>query len=150
MRILFINASPHPQGSTARLAAALLQGRAYETLRLADYRLNGYGQELPGDQFDEVLAKIRQADVLVLGSPVYWHNLSGLLRTLLDRFYGPVPAGSLQGKCFLLFQGAAPEPWMLQAGDYTVGRFARMYGYTYEGMATNVQEAEKLSASVDA
>lgn len=149
MKILFVNGSPNRKGNTAKLAAALLEGRAYETLSLVDYRINGYGQDLPGDQFAEVLAKIRQADVLVLGSPVYWHNLCGLLRTTLDRFYGPVPAGSLHGKCFLLFQGAAPEKWMLEAGEYTVARFAKMYGYSYVGMATNVREAEELSAKVE-
>ena len=67
---------------------------------------------------------------------------------MLDRFYGPVEEGSLKGKLFFLFQGAAPEKWMLEAGDYTMDRFARLYGLTYEGMATNQKEAVKLATKV--
>lgn len=148
MKILFVNGSPDRQGNTAALAAALLKGKEYETLNLVDYRINAYGQTLAGDQFDEVLDKIREADVLVIGSPVYWHNICGSVRNLLDRCYGPVAEGSLQGKLFFLFQGAAPEKWMLEAGEYTMSRFAGLYGLTYEGMATNRKEAEKLAAKL--
>ena len=148
MKILFVNGSPNKKGNTAQLAAALLEGKEYETLNLVDYRINVYGQKLPGDQLDEVLAKIKGADVLVIGSPLYWHNICGSVRTLLDRFYGPVESGSLKGKLFFLFQGAAPEKWMLEAGDYTMRRFASLYGLSYEGMATNRKEAGRLSAKI--
>lgn len=144
MNILFVNGSPEKKGNTAALAKALLQGHEYETLNLTDYRINTYGQTLAGDQFDEVIEKIRKADVLVMGSPVYWHNICGSMRTLLDRFYGPVAPGSLRGKMFFLFQGGAPEKWMLDAGEYTMQRFAGLYGLEYEGMASNTSEAKKL------
>ena len=148
MKILFVNGSPNKKGNTAQLAAALLEGKEYETLNLVDYRINVYGQKLPGDQLDEVLAKIKGADVLVIGSPLYWHNICGSVRTLLDRFYGPVESGSLKGKLFFLFQAAAPEKWMLEAGDYKMRRFASLYGLSYEGMATNRKEAVRLSAKI--
>lgn len=148
MNILFINGSPNKNGNTKTLADTLLKGREYETLNLPDYRINVYGQDLKGDEFDLVLDKIKKADVLVIGSPVYWHNICGSVRTLLDRFYGPVPSGSLHGKLFFLFQGAAPEKWMLDAGEYTMSRFAGLYGLLYEGMATNMKEAEELSGNL--
>lgn len=145
MKTLFINGSPNRNGNTAKLAKILLEGQDYETLNLTDYRINTYGQELDGDQFDEVLAKIKAADTIVIGSPVYWHNICGAVRTLLDRFYGPVQSGSLAGKdLYFLFQGAAPEKWMLDAGQYTMSRFAGLYGLTYKGMATNAKEAKDL------
>ena len=87
-KVLFINGSPERQGNTTGLAAALLKGTEAETLNLTDYRINVYGQTLPGDQFDEVLAMMKKADVLIIGSPVYWHNICGSVRNLLDRFYG--------------------------------------------------------------
>lgn len=148
MKILFINGSPEKNGNTAALAKELLKGQNYESLYLTDYRINTFGQTLPGDQFDEVLSKIKEADVLVIGSPVYWHNICGSVRTLLDRFYGPVSGGSLHGKMFFLFQGAAPEKWMLDAGNYTMERFAGLYGLTYEGMATNKSEAKELAKKI--
>ena len=109
MSILFINGSPEREGNTARLAKALLQGHGYDTVELGEMKVYDYGQSFPDDQFDEVLAKMNAADVLVFGSPVYWHDISGMMRNLLDRCYGPVPEGGFAGKrVFFLFQGAAP------------------------------------------
>ena len=45
---------------------------------------------------------------------------------------------------YFLFQGATPEQWMLEAGEYTMKRFAGLYGMEYGGMATNGDEASKL------
>lgn len=145
MKILFVNGSPNIDGNTAALAERLLKGKGYETLNLVDYRINTYGQTLEGDQFDEVLTAIKEADILVIGSPLYWHNICGSVRNLLDRFYGPVATNSLNGKLFFVFQGASPEQWMMEAGEYTMSRFAGLYGLTYEGMITNKSEADKLS-----
>lgn len=69
MTILFVNGSPNSNGNTAHLAATLLAGHDYGTLNLTDYHINAFGQTLPGDQFDEVIERIKQADVVVLGSP---------------------------------------------------------------------------------
>lgn len=149
MSILFINGSPNKDGNTAKMAAELLKNQPYETLNLVDYRINAYGQDLPGDELDAVLEKIEAADVLVVGSPVYWHNICGSVRNVLDRFYGKVAQGSLSGKkLFFIFQGAAPETWMLEAGEFTMKRFAALYGLTYVGMAKNAKEARNLAASL--
>lgn len=148
MKILFVNGSPNQQGNTASLAKRLLSGKEYETLELIDYRINNYGQTLEGDQFEEVLEKIKGADVIIMGSPMYWHNICGSLRNLLDRFYGPVEQGILSGKLFFIFQGAAPEKWMLEAGEYTMERFAGLYGLKYEGMITSQKDAEKLAGKI--
>ena len=149
MSTLFLNASPNHDGKTARLAKALLGERPYEQLDLAQYKVFGYGQHFADDQFDEVLAKVKAADTIVVGSPVYWHNLAGQLRCFLDRCYGPVEPGELSGKkLFFLFPGGAPETWMLDAGEYTMSRFAGLYGAEYEGMATNAREAKGLAAKL--
>lgn len=149
MRILFINGSPNKNGNTALLAAALLKDREYETLNLTDYIIGAFGQNLPGDGLDAVINAMKQADTIVIGSPVYWHNICGIVRNVLDRFYGKVENGSLSGrKLYFVFQGAAPEKWMLEAGEYTMKRFAALYGMTYGGMATSKNEAEKLSKGI--
>ena len=149
MSILFINGSPHKNGNTAALAAELLKGKTYESLNLTDYAIGSYGQNLPGDGLDSVIAAMEKADTIVIGSPVYWHNICGSVRNVLDRFYGRVENGALSGRrlCFI-FQGAAPEKWMLEAGEYTMKRFAALYGMTYCGMATNKAEAAKLSKTI--
>ena len=120
-----------------------------EQLNLAEHKVYGYGQNYGDDDFEDVLARIEAADTLVVGSPVYWHNLSGMLRNLLDRFYGPVREGSMSGKTlYFVFQGGAPTREMLDWGEYTMKRFAALYGMTYGGMATNKNEATKLGKNI--
>lgn len=144
--ILFINGSPNKDGNTARLARELIGDRPYEQLNLAEYKVYGYGQSYGDDDFEDVLARIEAADTLVVGSPVYWHSLSGMLRNLLDRFYGPVREGSMSGKTlYFVFQGGAPTREMLDWGEYTMKRFAALYGMTYGGMVDNTHEARALS-----
>ena len=145
MKILFINGSPNKNGNTKVLADKTLQGKDYETLNLTEYKIGCYGQNFADDQLDEVIGKMKEADVIVIGSPLYWHNICGAVRNVLDRFYGKVQQGELAGRTlYFLFQGAAPEKWMLEAGDYTMKRFASLYGMEYGGMATSAKEAEKL------
>lgn len=149
MSILFINGSPNKNGNTAALAAALLNGKNYTALNLTDYVIGAYGQNLPNDGLDTVIHAIEQADTIVIGSPLYWHNICGSVRNVLDRFYGKVENGELSGrKLYFVFQGAAPEKWMLEAGEYTMKRFAGLYGMTYGGMATGKADAAKLSKEV--
>ena len=134
MKILFINGSPNKNGNTANLASILLNGKEYETLNLTDFTIGSYGQTLPYDGLDRVIEKM---------------NICGSVRNVLDRFYGKVDESELLGrKLYFVFQGAAPEKWMLDAGEYTMKRFASLYGMEYMGIATNSKEAEDLNKTV--
>ena len=149
MNILFINGSPNQNGNTAALAKELLQGKEYETLNLTDYKIGSYGQKLEGDELGQVIARMEQADVIVIGSPLYWYNICGSVRNMFDRFYGLVENGSLSGRTlYFLFQGVAPEKWMLEAGEYTMKQFAGLYGMNYKGMATDRTEAIKFGKNI--
>ena len=149
MKILFINGSPNKNGNTAALAETLLEGKEYETLNLTDYRIGSYGQTFGDDQLDEIIAKMKEAEVIVVGSPLYWHNICGSVRNVLDRFYGRVKNGEFSGRrLYFLFQGAAPEKWMMEAGEYTMKRFAKLYGMEYAGMAMDKSETKELGKSV--
>ena len=149
MKILFINGSPNKNGNTAALAAELLAGKDYKALMLTDYTIGSYGQQLAGDGLGAVIDEMKKADVIVVGSPVYWHNICGSVRNALDRFYGAVDEGELAGrKLYFVFQGGAPEKWMLEAGEYTMKRFAALYGMSYGGMATTRREAAALGKHI--
>ena len=149
MITLFINGSPNRDGNTVRLARAALDGKPYDTLNLVDYKLYSYGQSFDDDQLDEILAAMDAADTIIIGSPVYWHNLSGAVRNLLDRLYGAIDRQRFVGKQLaLLYQGAAPAQWMMQAGEYSINKFCELYGLTYLGMATTPSEAKKLGGKI--
>ena len=146
MKILFINGSPNKSGQTVRLAETLLSGKTYDTIHLVDCKIYCYGQSYGDDELPKVLTAMKQADTIVIGSPVYWHNMSGAVRNLLDRLYGSLGRQSLAGKkLFFLFQGAAPEKWMIEAGEYSIRIFAQLYGLNYMGMATTAAQAKELA-----
>ena len=137
MNRLFINGSPEKQGHTVHLAQKFFSGKNYETLHLVDYKIYDYGQDFPDDQFDEVLEAMKRADQIVIGSPLYWHSMSGMIRNFIDRFYNYVDASLLEGKeMYFLYQGYAPTKEQEAAGDYTMKRFAALYGLNYKGMIT--------------
>jgi multimeric flavodoxin WrbA len=147
--ILFINGSPNKNGNTSSLAKILMKGRPYDTLNLVDLKIYAYGQHFADDQYQEVIRAISSHDVIVIGSPMYWHSMSGAIRNVLDRAYGVVSNGQFQGKkLFFLFQGAAPTQEQLAAGEYTMNRFATMYGMEYQGMASSRLEAEMLAGKL--
>lgn len=137
MSILFINGSPNKNGNTVRLAKKFLKDQEFKTLNLVDYKIYSYGQNFKDDQLDEIIEQMKQADTIVIGSPLYWHSMSGAIRNVLDRFYGYVDESLLQGKdMYFVFQGYAPTKEQLAAGEYTMSRFAKLYGMNYKGMIT--------------
>ena len=146
MKILFINGSPNKNGTTVHLAQTLLTRVDYDTIHLVDYKIYSYGQKFEDDEFNKVLEAMIEADTLVIGSPVYWHNMSGAIRNLLDRLYGAIHKQEMSGKrLFFLFQGAAPDKWMIEAGEYSIRIFTQLYGLDYMGMATTMSQARELS-----
>lgn len=146
MKTLFINGSPNKDGNTVHLAKALLAGQVYDTLHLADFKIYCYGQSYDDDELPKVLTAMQQADTIVIGSPVYWHNMSGAVRNLLDRLYGALDKRVMRGKrLFFLFQGAAPDRWMIEAGEYSIRIFAQLYGLDYMGMATTTAQVKELA-----
>lgn len=135
MKTLFINGSPNKNGNTVKLTKKHFKD--FETLHLVDYKIYSYGQNFEDDQFDEVIDAMSHVDTIIIGSPLYWHSMSGAVRNLLDRFYMYVDESLLKGKdLYFVFQGYAPTQSQLEAGDYTMSRFAKLYGMNYKGMVT--------------
>ena len=85
----------------------------------------------------KVIQKVFAADTLVIGSPVYWHSINGLVRNFLDRQYGVVTDELVGKKLYFIFQGSAPTQEVLEMGDYTMCRYAGLYGMDYLGMVNS-------------
>lgn len=100
--ILGINGSPRKNGKTAMLLQQLLSvakkhGGATQLIHLADYEIKpcaGCYSNNPKDcvypcrqkdGMQKIYPVIEKADALVLGSPVYWFNVSGLMKNFIDR-----------------------------------------------------------------
>ena len=106
-KVLLINGSPHAKGCTATalgVVADVLEQNGIETEMIhvghKDIRgCIGCGKcrELGKCVFDkdlvnEVAAKFREADGIVIGSPVYFGAVSGTMTCFLNRLFHSVPA----------------------------------------------------------
>ena len=146
MSILFINGSPNKNGNTVDIAKILLKDKKYETLNLVDYKIYSYGQNFEDDQFKKVIEKMLDVDIIVIGSPMYWHSMCGAVRNLLDRTYGELTENIFSDKkLYFIFQGAAPTKEQLNAGNYTMERYVILSGFKYQGMITDKSEAQKMN-----
>jgi multimeric flavodoxin WrbA len=126
MKIIALLGSPRPEGNSAALAKAFLDACQSRGATVEAYFLNKMQYQgcqacmscktkteacILQDDMTPVYAAIKEADVLVIASPVYFGDLSGQLKTAFDRFYAYVdanfasrlPAGK-QG-IFILTQG---------------------------------------------
>ena len=101
MKVLLLNGSPKANGNTAlalkEMETIFLQeGVEVETVQVGDKDIRGcvscYGCGAAGkcvfdDLVNEVADKLREADGLVVGSPVYFASPNGTLLALLDRLF---------------------------------------------------------------
>ena len=101
MKVLIINGSPHPRGCTARALQevdTILQqeGIETETIEIGSRDIRGCigcgscrksGKCVFEDIVNEVADKFKEADGLLVGSPVYYATASGTLLSLLDRLF---------------------------------------------------------------
>ena len=99
MNILFLNGSPRKNGYTVRVMELIEEAidirHTVEWIHAYDLMLKpcqsclqcrpGNECKLPKDDGHDVWHKIRSADALVMGSPTYFGNISGPLKTLVDR-----------------------------------------------------------------
>ncbi|KFI40006.1 putative flavodoxin protein [Bifidobacterium actinocoloniiforme DSM 22766] len=81
-KIVFINASQNAQGNTSSLAQRMLGKQPYTQINLSEHHIPQVGQ---GDgDFDAIWNQLKGADIIVVGTPVYWSNMSGYLKTFID------------------------------------------------------------------
>lgn len=113
MKIIGINGSPRGENSqTKRLIDAVLNGAQetgaeVETINLINYDFKFRNacsiclqQEkcIYPDDFPRVYAKIKEADGIVLGSPVYIDLVTAQMKMLIDRMADGIQCQSLYGK----------------------------------------------------
>lgn len=109
-KIVFVNASEHKKGDTYRVGKKILAGKDYEEFDLIDYKIYQIGQNFSDDQFELVLDKLKKADTIVLGTPVYWHAMSGYLKVLLERISQHYEQNALAGRNLtVIIQGFEPS-----------------------------------------
>jgi multimeric flavodoxin WrbA len=108
MKIMAVNGSPRKKWNTATLLGEALKGAALigaetELIHLYDLKFTGctscfeckvrggksYGRCAIKDGLAPVLKKVEEADALILGSPIYFGNVSGEMRSFMERLLFP-------------------------------------------------------------
>ena len=145
MKILFMNSSPNREGNTYRIGEELLKDKEHDVLQMADYRISQYGQVFDDDEIKDVLKKIDECDVLVIGSPVYWYTVSGMLKTFIDRLYMLPEAEALRGKKLYLFaQGSAPNQDTVKSIEFLSNRLSYLMGMEVKGVVTDSLDGKEI------
>jgi len=114
MKIIGFNASPRKNANTQSLVEAVLKGaesKGAETRLINLNQLNvkgcqaceackkDLGKCFQKDDLSPLLKEMAECDAVVLGTPVYYYQVSSQLKALIDRFY-----------CFVNFE-LDPETW---------------------------------------
>jgi len=139
MKVLILNASPRTKGVTSALLAEIRDNirstHSVETVAISRMNMEPClgclkcrpDKEcvLPKDDAHDLGHKVRESDLLIIGSPVYWGNIPGLLKIFFDRNVtlfeyveakpmNRVPTPRLRGKrAILIISSASPFPYNL-------------------------------------
>lgn len=99
MKLLAVSGSPNPGGNTTLLLEEALKGAAgrveTELVELATYGPAGRRRE---GALDEVVAKMRAADALLLGTPSHFGMPAARLKAVLDATWEDAKRGAFEGK----------------------------------------------------
>jgi multimeric flavodoxin WrbA len=102
MKVVAINGSPRAEGNTALMIKTVFaeleaQGIATELVQIGGKPLRGCiacmkcwdNQDgkcvITGDPLNDIVAKIREADAVILGSPTYFADVTAEMKALIDR-----------------------------------------------------------------
>lgn len=103
MNILVLNGSPRLNGNTSRMVNAFregaeLAGHHVDCFHVARQKIagclaceychtKGNGACIQQDGMAEIYERLKQADMLVLASPIYYHGFTGQLQCAINRIY---------------------------------------------------------------
>lgn len=126
MKILVLSGSPRLNGNTTKLVKTFKEGAesaGHEVTVIDVCRKNikgclaceychgkGHGECVQKDDMQEIYELLKDTNMLVLASPIYYHNTSGQLKCTIDRFYSalyPTAPKSLKKVAMFLSSGDA-------------------------------------------
>lgn len=119
--VLIISASPRKGGNSDTLCdqfkkGAEEEGNLVDKIRLAEltidycsacYACKKLGHCVKQDDMEQVIDKMRNADVIVLATPVYFYTMCAQMKTMIDRTLGGAQSSGLENKEFYLIVTAA-------------------------------------------
>jgi len=173
MRILGISGSPRPDGNSDFAARRCLESLSdigqTEFVRVHDHDIRhclGCRKcmrlmrcAVRGDDFERLFRRWKQADVLIISSPVYWLSPPGAMKDFIDRSHGVYGRkdkpfeGKKAGIVSLATEsGFATHEriftaWLSHYGAEVIGK-VRLFARERDDLANSLSELRKLDAFI--
>ena len=157
MKILILNGSPRPNGNTAEMVAVFKEaaekaGHMVNAVNVC--RLNikgcmaceychgkGQGNCIQKDDMQQIYELLKDVEMLVLAAPIYYHNISGQLKCVIDRFYSALyPEAPATLKKVAMFLSSGDDDMFVGAKFSYDGDFLGYLGLEDVGIFTNHDE----------
>lgn len=150
MKVLAINGSPRRTGNTATLLNKALEGAAAEgaeteLVHLYDLDFKGciscfacklkggksYGKCARKDELTPILDKIPKVDAIIFGSPIYFANVTGEMRSFIERMMFPYVVYDKSHSVIFpkkmnngwIYTMNMPETWLRESGYEQIFKF---------------------------
>jgi multimeric flavodoxin WrbA len=169
-KVIGVTGSPRANGNTDFAVNTALQalerecGATTELLAVRDYSLEHCAGcrgcmtakrcVIEGDDLERMVKPLNEADVIIVGSPVYWNSPPGVMKDFMDRVHGwfvvgPIWEGKQAGIINVAADGGfdshedALRGWLSYYGANIVAT-ARLLAREAGDLEANAREREKL------
>lgn len=152
-KVLVISTSLRPNSNSEALADAFLRGAQEAgnetekvTLRNKDVRFcmgclacQSLGRCVIRDDTQEITQKMHDADVIVFATPIYYYEMAGQMKTLLDRANWLYSSDYRFGDIYLLTSAAEDDPETPEGAEHGLNGWiacferARLAGTVFAG-----------------
>lgn len=139
MNITIINGSPRIGGNTEIMAeefarGAKAAGHQVEMIRMSEKKVSGClgcqycfshnGDCIQKDDMQDILTTLNQSDLVVFASPIYWFDMTGQIKCVIDRMYALGSVGFHFNKTALLLDSGADNVF-----DAAISQYRMTCGY---------------------
>ncbi len=159
MKIVVLNGSPRNGGNTEIMVKAFAEAASKNEvviLNVASMNIHGClgckycyshkGECVQKDDMVKVFDALKDADMVVFASPIYWFDISAQLKTVIDRLYAGGSTGFHFNKTALLLDAGADNVF-----DAAIAQYKAMTSYLKwedKGIITVPNMIEKGSMKV--
>ena len=157
MKIIVLNGSPRSKGNTAEMVAVFKDAaeKAGHTVDAVDVckmdikgclaceycHGKGQGTCVQKDDMKKIYELLKDTEMLVLAAPIYYHNISGQLKCVIDRFYSALyPTAPKTLKKTAMFLSSGDDDMFVGAKFSYDGDFLGYLGLEGMGIFTNHDE----------
>ena len=131
--VLIISSSLRNNSNSETLAKKIAEGAKennnVEMIYIKDYEINyckgclacqNTGKCIINDGVKDIIDKVKNADVLVFATPIYYYSVSGQLKTFLDRLNPLYIADYKYREVYLITSAADDNPLAMDGAEKTI------------------------------